>query len=170
MSSPLPNRDPEGPQWQNQPQGGALPDGEQYPPPQPSASFPQQPGYAAQQPYPPMPPQTPKYQPVPQYAGPQFVAAPKANGPGIASLVLGIIGVLTSVIIVTFFIGLPVSIAGLVLAVFGMRRTSGKGLAIAGRVLSIIGIVVSGIVAILFFIGLATGSLRFYSYPGNPGP
>lgn len=94
---------------------------------------------------------------MPQYAGFQVVAAPQTNGPGIASLVLGIIGVLTSVIIVTFFIGLPISIVGLVLAVVGMRRISGKGLAIAGLVLSIIGIVISGIVAILFLIGLAVG-------------
>jgi hypothetical protein len=84
---------------------------------------------------------------------PPFVAAPQTNGPGIASLILGIIGVITSVIIVTFFIGLPVSIVGLVLAVVGMRRISGKGLAIAGLVLSIIGIVISGIVAFLVLIG-----------------
>ena len=154
MSSQFPNRDPESPQWQNQPQGGASPDSGQYPPPQPSVSFPQQPGYAPQQPYPPIPPPSEIYQPVPQYAGFQFVAAPQTNGPGIASLVLGIIGVLTSVIIVTFFIGLPVSIAGLVLAVFGMRHTSGKGLARAGKVLSIIGIVISGIVAFLVLIGV----------------
>jgi hypothetical protein len=155
MSSQFPDRDPESPQWQNQPQGGASPDSGQYPPPQPSASFPQQPGYAPQQPYPPMPPPSEIYQPVPQSAGFQFVAAPQTNGPGIASLVLGIIGVITSVIIVTFFIGLPVSIVGLVLAVVGMRRISGKGLAIAGLVLSIIGIVISGIVAILVLIGAA---------------
>lgn len=154
MSSQFPYRDPESPQWQNQPQGGASPDSGQYPPLEPSASFPQQPGYAPQRPYPPMPPPSEIYQPVPQYAGFQFVAAPQTNGPGIASLVLGIIGVITSVIIV----GLPVSIVGLVLAVVGMRRISGKGLAIAGLVLSIIGIVISGIVAILFLIGLAVGS------------
>jgi len=94
---------------------------------------------------------------VPQYAGFQFVAAPETNGPGIASLVLGIIGVLTSLISVTFFIGLPVSIVGLVLAVVGMRRINGKGLAIAGLVLSLIGIVVSAIMASLFLIGLAVG-------------
>jgi hypothetical protein len=154
MSSQFPNRDPESPQWQNLPQGGASPDSGQYPPPQPSVSFPQQPGYAPQQPYPPMPPPSEIYQPVPQYAGFQFVAAPQTNGPGIASLVLGIIGVITSVLIVTFFIGLPVSIVGLVLAVVGMRRNSGKGLARAGRVLSIIGIVISGIVAFLVLIGV----------------
>ena len=157
MSSQFPYRDPESPQWQNQPPGGASPDSGLYPPPQPSASFPQQPGYAPQQPYPFLPSPSEVYQPVPQYAGFQFVAAPETNGPGIASLVLGIIGVLTSLIIVTFFIGLPVSIVGLVLAVVGMRRINGKGLAIAGLVLSLIGIVVSAIMASLFLIGLAVG-------------
>lgn len=151
MSSQFPYHDPESPPWQNQPQGGASPDSGQYPPPQPSASFPQ---------HPPMPPPSEIYQPEPQYAGFQSVAAPQTNGPGIASLVLGIIGVITSVIIVTFFIGLPVSIVGLVLAVVGMRRISGKGKAIAGLVLSIIGIVVSGIVAILVLSG--AGSVYFY--------
>lgn len=158
MSSQFPYHDPESPQWQNQPQGGASPNSEQYLPPQQfSASFPQQPGYAPQQPYSPMPPSPAMYQPAPQYAGFPIVAAPQTNGPGIASLILGIIGVLTSLIIVTFFIGLPVSIIGLVLAIVGMRRISGKGLAIAGLVLSIIGIVVSGIVGILVLIGLAVG-------------
>lgn len=85
------------------------------------------------------------------------MAAPKANGLGIASLVLGILGVLTSWTPVTAFVGLPVSIVGVILAVLGMRRIRGKGLAIAGLVLSIIGAVVSGLWLILILIGLAVG-------------
>jgi hypothetical protein len=105
-----------------------------------------------------MQPQSAMYQPVPQYAGPQFVTTVKANGPGIASLILGILGVLTCWNPLTFVVSLPMSVVGIVLAVFGMRRINGKGLAIAGLVLSIIGVVVSGIWAILLIIGLAVGS------------
>jgi hypothetical protein len=68
----------------------------------------------------------------------------QSNGPGIASLVLGIIGV----IIFWFpFVGFPISIVGLVLAAVGMKRLDGKGFAIAGLVLSIIGVVLGGCIA-----------------------
>lgn len=70
--------------------------------------------------------------------------ATQTNGPGIASMVLGIIGVL----IFWFpFIGLPVSIVGLILASVGMKRTDGKGFAIAGLVLTIIGLILTGCIA-----------------------
>ena len=68
----------------------------------------------------------------------------QTNGPGIASMVLGIIGV----IMFWFpFIGLPVSIVGLVLASVGMKRIDGKGFAVAGLVLTIIGLVLTGCIA-----------------------
>lgn len=78
----------------------------------------------------------------------------QANGPGIASLVLGIIGV------VTFwfpFVGLPVSIVGLALAAVGMKRIEGKGLAVAGLVLSIIGVVLAGCIFALAIVGYMHG-------------
>jgi len=65
----------------------------------------------------------------------------QTNGPGIASLVLGIIGV---IIFWVPFVGLPVSVVGLALAAVGMRRIDGKGFAIAGLVLSIIGVILGG--------------------------
>lgn len=64
----------------------------------------------------------------------------QTNGPGIASLVLGIIAVLTFWFP---FIGLVISVIGLVLAGVGMKRLEGKGLAIGGLVLSIIALVLS---------------------------
>jgi hypothetical protein len=80
--------------------------------------------------------------------------ATQTNGPGIAGMVLGIIGVL----MFWFpFIGLPVSIVGLVLSSVGMKRIDGKGFAIAGLVLTIIAVVLSGCIA-AFAIGL-----RFHS-------
>lgn len=80
-----------------------------------------------------------------------YVAQPtQANGPGIASLVLGIIGVFTFWFP---FVGLAISIVGLVLATLGMKRIDGKGLAIAGLVLSIIALVLSGCVTAGLLIG-----------------
>lgn len=109
-----------------------------YPPPPSNTVYAQQSYYppAGQEMYPP-PPQ-PVYTP---YAG---YRATQTNGPGIASLVLGIIGVL----MFWFpFIGLPVSIIGLALASAGMRRLDGKGFAVAGLVLSIIGLILTICVA-----------------------
>ena len=111
MSSQAPYQVPESSQGQNQPLVETSPSSYQQPPPLPSAGFPQQPGM---------------YLPASQYVGyPAVVAVPQqANGPGIASLVLGIIGVVTCF---AFYIGLPVSLVGLALAIVGRRRVQGKG-------------------------------------------
>jgi len=92
---------------------------------------------------------------VPQYAGDPDIAtvAQQKNGLAIASLILGIIGVLTSWLIFTF----PISIVGIVLAAMGLRRSQGKGLAIAGLVLSIIGVVVAVTLFILIWNGDVLG-------------
>ncbi len=144
MSSQSPYQAPESPQWPSQPQVDNSPRSDRYPPPQPAAenqqqvgyvvqqSYPQQPGYVVPQPYLPMQPQLVMYQPAPH----------QSKGLAIASLVLGIIGVLTSWVIV----GLPVSIVGLSLAIPAVRRIQGKGMAKAGLVLSIIGVVIGVIV------------------------
>src|SRR3984893_5679517 len=122
------------------PNSGSAP----YPPPQPSTNYAQPGNYAGQSYYPPTaqemypPPPQPTYMP---YAG---YRPAHSNGPGIAVLVLGIIGV----IIFWFpFVGFPIWIVGLVLAVVGMKRLDGKGFAIAGLVLSIIGVVLGGCIA-----------------------
>ncbi|SRR6266571_2962722 len=143
MNSQSPYQAPESPQWQNQPQVDTSPGSDQHPPSQPFAGFLQQPGYIVQQPYLPMQPQPVMYQLVPQYVGyPAGAAVPQqSKGLAIASLVLGIIGVVTSWIIV----GLPVSIVGFSLAIPAIRGKDGKGMAIAGLVLSIIGVVIAGV-------------------------
>lgn len=152
MSSQSPYRAPESPQWQNQPQVDTSFGSGQSPlslrsagvPQQPgyvvSQPYPQQPGYVVPQPYLPVQPQPVMYQPAPK----------QLNGPGIASLVLGIIGVVTSWF---FFVGLPVSLLGLALAIVGMRRIQGKGMAVAGLVLSIIGVAIAGVITVLYIIG-----------------
>lgn len=96
-----------------------------YPPQQPNTV------YAQQSYYPPQP----AYMPYGSYRTAQ------TNGPGIASLVLGIIGV---IIFWVPFVGLPVSVVGLALAAVGMKRMDGKGFAVAGLVLSIIGVIIGG--------------------------
>ena len=116
-----------------------------YPPPQPNTIYAQPPSYyqpAAQQMY--APPPQPVYMP---YGG---YRATQTNGPGIAGMVLGII----SVLIFWFpFIGLPISIVGLVLSSVGMKRIEGKGFAVAGLVLTIIGVILSACIA-TFVLGL----------------
>lgn len=79
--------------------------------------------------------------PVP-YASPS--RAP-ASGAAIASLVLGILGLLAWCIPL---FGLPMTIVGLVLGVKA-RKTSDSGLALAGIILCIIGLVASAINAIV---------------------
>ena len=141
-SGPYP---PSGPVY---PESGNVP----YPPTQPNTAYSQFDNYGQQPSYPPFNQQG-MYQPQPVYA----VTTGQTNGPGIASLVLGIIG------IVTFwfpFVGFPVSIVGLVLATVGMKRIEGKGFAVAGLVLSIIGAVLSGCI----FAALIAGLSQFHYY------
>ena len=107
-----------------------------YPPYQP-------PGYVEPPPYLPMPPQPVMYQPVPKQ--------PKrlAN----ASLILGIISVLSSWLILT----LPIPIVGLVMAIVSLRR-NGKGKAIAGLVLSTIAIVITIVEVVFLYIPYLVGT------------
>lgn len=109
---------------------------EPYPPPQPNTVYPGQ-SY-----YPPTP--NAMYPPQPDYSAYGGYRSAQTNGPGIASLVLGIIGVM----VFWFpFVGFPISIVGLILAAVGMKRIDGKGFAVAGLVLSIIGVILGGCIA-----------------------
>ncbi|HKV59918.1 MAG TPA: hypothetical protein VJO32_16625 [Ktedonobacteraceae bacterium] len=116
------------------PNAGSAP----YPPPQPNTAYAQ--GNYEQQPsYPPN--RQAMYPPQPAYTPYGGYSTGQTNGPGIAGMVLGIIGV------ITFwfpFVGLAVSIVGLALSSVGMKRFEGKGFAVAGLVLSIIGVVLAG--------------------------
>ncbi|MCG5433489.1 DUF4190 domain-containing protein [Mycobacterium sp. MYCO198283] len=110
------------------------PSGASYPPPPPPSSG----GY------PPPPPQ-----PYADYGAPT-PAAPR-NGLGVTSLVLSIIGILSSPVI----IGLVLGIVGLVLGILGRKRVSrgeadNGGLALAGIVLSVLAIVLGIVFAIIW--------------------
>ncbi len=106
---------------------------EPYPPSQPNTFYPGQ-SY-----YPPAP--NVMYPPQPEYPAYGGYRPAQTNGPGIASLILGIVGL---AIFWIPFVGLPVSIVGLIVAAVGMKRLDGKGFAVAGLVLSIIGIILGG--------------------------
>lgn len=122
-SRPQPHTD-----YQQQP-GSYLP----YPLSPPYAGYPQQLGYP---PY--YPSQQRSHPPRQPYASPENARSQRRRmGPAIASLVLGVIGILSF----AYFIGFFVSIAGLILACVGMKRPEGKGIAVAGLILSIIGVV-----------------------------
>lgn len=69
-----------------------------------------------------------------------------SNGFAVASLVLGIVSVIFSVLLP--FITLPASVVGLIMGIMAMKRPYGKGMSIAGIVLNSLGILSS----ILFLI------------------
>ena len=70
---------------------------------------------------------------------------------GVASLTCGIIG---NMFVFMPYLGLPLSILGIVFAAKQKDINAGKGMAIAGRVLGIIGIVMNGIMLLLILIGV----------------
>ncbi len=62
----------------------------------------------------------------------------------VASLVLGIIGLLIPFIPFLGAYAIPLTLLALLLGALGMRKAQGKGLAIAGLVLGILGSCISG--------------------------
>lgn len=90
----------------------------------------------------------------PQYAAP--VASP-GGGKAIASLVLGIVGLVAWYLPV---IGYPVTIVGLVMGVMGMK-SSRRGMAIAGVVLSALGLLITIINSALGVYMALTGQYSF---------
>lgn len=107
----------------------------------PSSAYPQQQAY-----YPPAYPQS-MYPPQQMGYMPQ---TSRDNGPGIASLVLGILSIIFCWLPIA---GLGMAMVGLMLANKGMKRFEGRGLAVAGLVLSIIGVAFSGCITGLFIAG-----------------
>jgi hypothetical protein len=79
--------------------------------------------------------------------GAQYVVRADRNGLGTASLVLGILGLIFSVVPVIGIVAWPLVILGLVLGLVGISRAgrgeaTNKGVAIAGTVLSSIGLAI----------------------------
>lgn len=87
------------------------------------------------------------YPPAQNAAG-QTPATNGGNGLAVGSLVLGIVGVVFSILFV--WVGLIASIIGLVLGLVARRRpSSSRGMVLAGIILSAIGIVLSIILIIV---------------------
>jgi membrane-bound ClpP family serine protease len=126
----------------------------------------------AQNPYPGAP-----YDAANPYPGPPFSAYPQApggygyqpqatrNGMAIAALVLGIIGLVTSIV----FIGGALGIVGLILGIVSLRTSkrtgAGKGMAIGGIVTSILAIVatIALIIASVWLVNKAQNCSQYSS-------
>ncbi|HJQ46917.1 MAG TPA: DUF4190 domain-containing protein [Amycolatopsis sp.] len=98
-----------------------------------------QPNPYGQQQYPPQPP----YPPAP----PEPSVQAARNGLGTAGFVLGLIGLIFSVIPIIGVVAWPLVILGFIFSLIGLNRAlkkkaTNKGLAIAGIVLSVIGLVI----------------------------
>ena len=104
-------------------------------------------------PYPayPQPPVMPAYGAYPVYGNPYGygMVPPRRNGLALTGMILGIVGLVSSI----FFIGAVVGVVGLILALVGLstaRRTGvGKGFSIAGIVTSILAIIIGVIILIV---------------------
>ncbi len=83
-------------------------------------------------------------------------AKPGQPGIAIAGFVTGLVGLLLSITIVCWFLGLPISIVGTVLGALGVRQSNergvSKGLPMAGMICGIVGIVVSLVVTVLVIV------------------
>ena len=97
----------------------------------------------------------------------EIVQAPKHSGLAIASLVIGIIGILISWIpgvgLGLPFIGLILAIVALVMA---KKKLQKKGVAIAGLVLSILGFIIALVMTIFF--GLIISEVSENCDPNSP--
>ena len=90
----------------------------------------------------------------PQFSGVGHAAAPTSlrNGPGIASLVFGVLGLITSWLVVGIVFGVFAVVFGFTAEVLVVRgEADNRGLAIAGMVLGVVAIVL-GLVAWAFTI------------------
>jgi hypothetical protein len=74
------------------------------------------------------------------------VAQPASNGLAVASLVLGIVGAVFSLLgftVVCAFLSFPLGAIGIVLGALGARNPYHKGMAVAGLILSIVAVVIT---------------------------
>ncbi len=125
-------------------QSGSTPPG-QTPGSAPSGEPPQ--GYAPPQGY-----TAPGYGTPPAY-GP---ARPRANGMAVASLVLGLVGIILFVLF-----AIP-SLLAVIFGIVALRQIAASGGAQGGRGMAIAGVVLGAVEIVLFVVALATGDGNFY--------
>lgn len=92
------------------------------------------------------PPSAPAATPNAQHVSP-------ANGLAVASMILGILAILSG----WFFMGLIFGIVAIVLGILGLKKPGGKGMSITGIITGGIGALSSLIFIAIFFIALAVG-------------
>ncbi len=142
------------------------------PPPPPPASYPPPPGGAFPAPppqgtYPPPPlPPTGAYPQAPYGAGSYppppptmnysvLPAAQQSNGLAVSSFITGLVGIPLTLFCI---IGLPLSIAAIILGILALRRdTPGRGLAIAGVCM---GGITAAISVVLLFLSIASFAVQ----------
>ncbi|HEX3917077.1 MAG TPA: DUF4190 domain-containing protein [Caulobacteraceae bacterium] len=83
-----------------------------------------------------------------------YPIAQPASGAAIASLVCGILGLLTGWIPIVGIVGLALGIGAVITGIIGARRTNGRGMAIAGLVCGAIVILLWIVVTVIFVVAL----------------
>ncbi len=90
----------------------------------------------------------------------QAPAAAPSNGMATASLVLGILGLVTAWIPIVGLVAWIFAPLGLIFGIIGLGKPTGKGLAIAGLICSVIALFIClfYVVALLGFLGIAASA------------
>jgi hypothetical protein len=127
----------------------------------PPSGYAQQPGYAQPGYAPPS-----GYAQQPGYAQPGYAAQPDPRrGQAITGFILGLISLILWVIPgIGGFLDILLGILGLIFSVLGLKSTTSRGLAVAGLVLSIIGLAITAIVVIIFLAALSALSHAYPTY------
>ena len=167
--------------WDNDPSKNSTP------PPVPPQHTPEQTPSEPTQPVPaapiaPIPPQTGMPTPPPPPSAPGVgtyygnaqgynVSGPKNDGLSIASMIIGIIGLLGSCCWILVWV---LDVLAIVLGLVGMKRIKksngsvvGKGFATAGLVLGIIGLVIAIIIGVLVLINSDSNGFNYYYSTNN---
>lgn len=97
----------------------------------------------------------------PGYSSPRPAPRPKSlNVLGVIALVVGLMGLLLSLIPCFGVVGIPVAAIGLVcgfISLFVQRETTGRGMPIAGTIVSLVGVIISSL-WLLMWVGVANRS------------
>jgi hypothetical protein len=129
----------------------------------------EQPPYAVPPQFGQVPTPPPGYGPYPGYPYP-LAAPPQKNSMAVTALVLGIVGLCTSL----FYVGGVIGVVGLIFSIIGLRSAkrmggAGKGMAIGGLVTSIVAIIlnVAEIVVIVFLVHSASNCAQYSHDPDH---
>ena len=85
----------------------------------------------------------------PTYSQPNYVQ-PQTNGLAVASMVKGIVGLL-SFLCCSLFLMTPCSIVAIILGAIALKKETQRGMAISGLIMGIVGVVLCVIILVAFF-------------------